>query len=293
MAPLKAPGPDGMPPIFFQHFWPLVGDEVTATILQFLNTAIFPCHLNHTFISLIPKVKNPELVSEFRPISLCNILYKIFSKILANRLKQVLPTLIMEHQSAFTKSHLISDNVLIAFESLHSIHNHKSKKDGYMAVKLDISKAYDRTEWSFVEAVMRRMGFIERWIQLIMVGVKTVSYSILVNGEPKGMIKPTHGIRQGDPLFPFLFLLCTEGLHGLFSQAAGQGEIHGYSLCKNGPKLTHLFFADDSLLFCKSTSQECDKVLELLDTYSKYSRQHINKSKTTIFFSKSTTPKRK
>ena len=140
---------------------------------------------------------------------------------------------------------------------------------------------------------MKRMGFTERWVQLMMVGVKTVSYSVLVNGEPKGMIKPTRGIRQGDPLSPFLFLLCTEGLHGLFSQVAGQGEIHGYLLCKNGPKLTHLFFADDSLLFCRSTPQECDKVLELLDTYSKYSGQHINKSKTTIFFSKSTTPERK
>ena len=121
MAPLKAPGPDGMPPIFFQNFWPLVGDEVTASVLIFLNTATFLCHLNHTFISLIPKVKNPELVSEFRPISLCNVLYKIFSKVLANRLKKVLPTLITEHQSAFTKSRLISDNILVAFESLHSM----------------------------------------------------------------------------------------------------------------------------------------------------------------------------
>ena len=88
-----------------------------------------------------------------------------------------------------------------------------------MAVKLDMSKAYDRVEWSFLEAVLRWMGFTERWIQLMMMGVKTVSYSILVNGEPKGMIKPTRGIRQGDPLSPFLFLLCTKGLHGLISQA--------------------------------------------------------------------------
>ena len=121
MGPFKALGLDGMPPIFFQHFWLLVGDEVTTSVLQFLNTATFPCHLNHTFISLIPKVKNPKLVSEFRPISLCNVLYKIFSKVLANRLNKVLPTLITEHQSAFTKSCLISDNILIAFKSLHSM----------------------------------------------------------------------------------------------------------------------------------------------------------------------------
>jgi len=168
-----------------------IGDEVTNSILQFLNSASFPSHLNHTFISLIPKVKNSELVSEFRPISLCNVLYKIFSKVLANRLKKVLPALITEHQIAFTKSRLISDNILVAFETIYSMQNHRSSKEGYMAVKLDMSKAYDRVEWPFLEAVMRQMGFTERWIQLIMVGVKTVSYSILVNGEPKGLIKPT------------------------------------------------------------------------------------------------------
>ena len=208
-------------------------------------------------------------------------------------MKKILPTFITEHQSAFTKSLLISDNILVAFENLHSMQNHKSDKEGYMAVKLDMSKTYDRVEWSFLEVVMRRMGFTERWIQLMMVGVTSVSYSILVNGEPKGLIKPSRGIRQGDPLSPFLFLLCTEGLHGLISQVARQGDLIGYSLCKNGPKLTNLFFADDSLLFCRSIPQECEKVLEILDTYSKCSGLYMNKSKTTIFFSKSTTSERK
>ena len=89
---------------------------------------------------------------------------------------------------------------------------------------------------------MRKMGFSERWIGLIMVCVRSVTYSILVNGEPKGMIQPSRGLRQGDPLSPFLFLLCTEGLHGLINKAANNDDIHGFSLCKRGPKLTHLFF---------------------------------------------------
>ena len=256
MAPLKAPGPDGMPPLFYQHFWSTLGNDVSQSILHFLNSATLPEHLNHTFISLIPKNKSPEHASDFRPISLCNVLYKIFSKVLANRLKTILPNIITENQSAFTKSRLISDNILVAFESLHSMQKHCGKEN-YMAIKLDMSKAYDRVEWPYLESVMRRLGFTEKWINLMMLCVKTVSYSILVNGEPRGWIKPSRGIRQGDPLSPFLFLLCTEGLHGLITKAAAQGDIKGYSLCRNSPRLTHLLFADDSLLFCRATIQEC------------------------------------
>ena len=123
----------------------------------------------------------------------------------------------------------------------------------------------------------------------MMLCVKTVTYSILVNGEPKGMITPSRGIRQGDPLFPFLFLLCTEGLNGLINKVAHQGNIKGYSLCRNSPRLTHLLFANDGLLFCRATIEECRQVLDILDVYGSCSGQQINRSKTTIFFSKSTT----
>ena len=126
-------------------------------MLYFLNFASLPANLNHTFITLIPKVKNPEFVSEFWPISLCNVLYKIFSKVLANRLKSIIPKIITKHQSAFTKSRLILDNILVAFESLHSMQKHTGKND-FMAIKLDISKAYDRVEWPYLVAVMKKIG---------------------------------------------------------------------------------------------------------------------------------------
>ena len=126
---------------------------------------------------------------------------------LANRLKFFFPSLITEHQSALKKNHLISNNILIAFETLHSMKNHKSGKTSYMTLKLDMSKAYDRVEWPFLEEVMRKLGFNERWINLMMICVNSVSYLILVNGKPKGLIHPTKGIRQGDPLSLFLFLL--------------------------------------------------------------------------------------
>ena len=151
-----------------------------------------------------------------------------------------------------------------------------------------MSKAYDRVEWHYLELIMARMGFLKRWIKQLMLCVKTVSYSILVNEEPKGMITPSRGFRQGDPLSHFLFLLCTEGLHGLISQVANQEEIKGYSLCKNSPRLTHILFANDSLLFCRATIQECQKILDILVVYGKCSVQQINRNKTTIFFSKAT-----
>ena len=135
---------------------------------------------------------------------------------------------------------------------------------------------------------MRRMGFNEGWINLIMLCVKTVTYSGLVNGEPCGMIHPTRGIRQGDPISPFLFLLYTEGLNGLLKIAEGNGDIHGFSLCRRGPKLTHLLFANDSLLFCRATMEECGKVLEMLNAYEVASYQKINRSKKALFFSKAT-----
>ena len=140
MAPFKAPGPNGMPSLFYQHFWETVSHDVTFSILMWLNSGTLPQSLNHTFISLIPKIKSPEYAHQFRPISLCNVLYKIFSKVLANYLKKVLPSIITEHQSAFTKDRLISNNIMVAFETLHCLQRYKSGSHGYMTVKLDMSR---------------------------------------------------------------------------------------------------------------------------------------------------------
>ena len=128
MTPLKAPRLDGMPPIFYQHYWKKIGDEVTEAVLFCLNTSKIPSGLNHTYLTLIPKVKCPVKVSDFRPIDLCNVLYKIISKVLANRLKNILPRIISEFQSAFQINKAISDNILVAFESLHHMKKKPKKK---------------------------------------------------------------------------------------------------------------------------------------------------------------------
>ena len=126
MAPLKALGLDGMPSLFYQHFWPVLNIDVTQAVLSWLNLRTLPSLINHTFITLIPKNNSPKYVHEFRPISLCNFLYKIFFKVLANRLKKILPAIITKHQSAFTKHKLISNNILVAFETLHCMKKHNT-----------------------------------------------------------------------------------------------------------------------------------------------------------------------
>ena len=146
MDPLKSPGPDEMLPLFFQQFWPTIREKVTGTILTCLNTGSILPSINQTFITLIPKVKSPVGVSKFHPIALCNTLYKIISKVLANRLKKILPSVISESQSAFQSSKATPDNILVAFETLHHMKSQKSKKMSFMAMKLDMSKAYDRVE---------------------------------------------------------------------------------------------------------------------------------------------------
>ena len=134
-------------------------------------------------------------MSDYRPISLCNVLYKIISKVLANRLKTILPVIISDSQSAIVTGRMITDNVSVAFEVLHKMKAKRKGRKGEMAVKLDMSKAYDRVEWTFVEAIMRKLGFEEKWIMTIMECIRTVQHSILLDGIPKGYIIPSRGLK--------------------------------------------------------------------------------------------------
>ena len=147
-----------------------------------------------------------------------------------------------------------------------------------------MSKAYNKVEWVFLGKIMEKMGFDNRLISLIQSCIQTISFSILVNGEPRGNFTPKRGLRQGDPLSPYLFLLCAEGLRSLLQQVESSGAIKEVSLCSATPKISHLFFADDSLLFCWATSQECTHILEILKQYEDESGQQINRGKTQLFF---------
>lgn len=185
-----------------------------------------PRTLNHTHVRLIPKSTEAKTVADYRLIALCNI-YKIISKLLANRLKQVLPDLISENQSAFVQERAITNNILISHEVLHFLKNAEATKRCSMAVKTDMSKAYDRLEWDFIEAVLLQLGFHTSWTNLIMQCIKTVSYSFLINGSAQGLVKPKRGIRQGDPLSPYIFILCSEVVSGLCHKAQAEKRLQG------------------------------------------------------------------
>lgn len=172
-------------------------------VLNVLNSNMSMAKINKTKITLAPKTKNPTKMTKFKPISLSNVIYKLISKVLVNRLKTILPQIITENQSDFLSEHLNSDNVLVAFELMHYLEHKRDGKECFMAVKLDMSKAYNRVEWGFIEKIMERMGFHEKWISLIMHCITTVTYFVLVNGVACGCIVPTGGLRQGDPLSPF------------------------------------------------------------------------------------------
>ena len=218
---------------------------------NFLTTGDMDSRLNITNICMIPKTERPTRMTELRPISLCNVGYKIMSKVLCQRLKSCLLRLISETQSAFVAGRLISDNILIAQEMFHGLRTNKACQDKYMAIKTDMSKAYDRVEWDFIQALLHKMGFDPHWVKLIMECISSVQYRVLLNGQPRGLIIPHRGLRQGDPLSPYLFIMCTEALIANIKKAERGKQLTGMKVARACPSISHLLFGDDSLFFVR------------------------------------------
>lgn len=282
--PTKSPGPDGMR-LFYHKFWSTIGTDVISYSLDILNNGRSMDEINKTFIVLIPKVKNPDHVAQFRPISLCNVLYKIITKTIANRWKKVLPSCISENQSAFVPERLITDNVIIAHELMNSFKNKQDGKSSSFALKLDMTKAYDRVEWSFLAKMMSKMGFVATWVDLIMRCISSVSFSVVVNGNITDEFKSERGIRQGDPLSPYLFLICMEGFSALLNKAKEERSIRGIQACRGGPSINHLLFADDSLIFGKTRRGEINKIASVIELFEKSLGQLVNFSKSALMVS--------
>jgi hypothetical protein len=235
-------------------------------VLGAVNSATIPSGWNDTTIVMIPKVENPNKVAQFRPISLCNVVYKVISKMLSNRMKVILSEIISDHQSAFVPGRLITDNFLLAYECILTLKKKKGKK-GLCAVKLDMNKAYDRVEWVFLENIMAKLGFDQRWIKLIMACVTSVRYNVRFNSMETDIFTPTRGLRQGDPLSPYLFLIVAEGLSCMIRGAEERGDLEGVKVCRDAPTVSHLLFADDSLILMQADKKNADCLANILTRY--------------------------
>ncbi|KAK2648866.1 hypothetical protein Ddye_016355 [Dipteronia dyeriana] len=173
---------------------------------------------------------------------------------------------------------MITDNAVVGFECLHAI-KRKKRNEGLMAIKLDMSKDYDKVEWGFVECMMRKLGFSENWVERVMRCVTSISYSFVISGEVCRKVKPTRGLRQGDPRLPYLFLICDEGLSSLIINSHARGLISGFKCSRFRPSITHLFFENDSMLFSRATTSDCEATKNMLDVYKKASGQIVSISK--------------
>ncbi len=254
----KAPGPDGFTMAFFQKCWRIVEDDIMAFFGEVFEFCKFEKSLNATFISLIPKKVNALNIRDFRPISLIGSIYKILAKVLANRLALVLDSIISEAQNSFVGGRKILDSVLIANECLDS--RLKSRIPGLIC-KLDIEKAYDHVNWDCLYFLMKRMGFGSKWIRWMQACTSTVRFSVIVNGSPTGFFDSSRGLRQGDPLSPLLFLLIMEVLSRMLKNAVGGGLLKGFQVGRSEESavcVSHLLYADDTILFCDADSYICE-----------------------------------
>ncbi|CAN0898595.1 LINE-1 retrotransposable element ORF2 protein [Linum grandiflorum] len=284
IGPMQAPGPDGFTGLFFQRYWDIIHRDVELAVLEVFSTGRMLRSLNHTWLTLIPKTSDARSMRHLRPIGLCIVVYKIISKILSGRLGAILPSLVDPAQNGFVRNRLISDNILLAHELVHHLHVHTGQHH-LMALKIDMEKAYDQVEWSFLFPLMQGLGFAPRWVALIRECLSSATISVLVNGRPYGFFSPTRGLRQGDPLSPLLFSLCSEGLSRLLRHAAASRTLCGIRINHRAPEISHLMFADDTILFLRVNRTAIGSILQLLSTYHRLSGQRVNLGKSSVLFS--------
>ncbi|GJV06245.1 hypothetical protein Tco_1343901, partial [Tanacetum coccineum] len=278
----KAPGPDGYTTAFFKEAWGIVADDVTNAVREFFTNGKLLKELNHTIIALIPKVSAPTKVTDYRPISCCNVLFKCISKIIANRIKESLKALVSQNQSAFVPGRSISDNILLTQELMHNYHLDRGVPR--CAFKVDIQKAYDTVDWLFLREVLVGFGFHERMIAWIMECVTTSSFSICINGSLHGYFKGKRGLRQGDPLSPYLFTLVMEILTLMLQRRVRMDDSFTYHRYCSELELINLCFADDLFLFAHGDVQSASTIKEALEEFKEASGLVPSLPKSTAYF---------
>ena len=217
MGLLKALGVDGIQALFFQKHWNVVGESLFSTVKDIFDCGSIDATVCKTLIILIPKKDKPENFSKFRPISLCNTFYKIITKIIANRFKVIMNKVVAPTQSSFVPGRHITYNIIITQEVVHSMRTMRGR-DGFMAMKVDLEKAYDKLSWSFIADTIHDIGIPDKLISVFMKCLTGTTMQISWNGDVSEEFRPSIGVRQGDPLSPYIFVICMEILSHLITQ---------------------------------------------------------------------------
>ena len=272
----KASGPDGFTMAFYHHCWRVVEKDVLAIFEEFFQHCKFEKSFNATFIALIPKKIDASNVRDFRPISLVGSVYKILAKVLANRLRVVLDQLISENQNSFVGGRQILDSVLIANECVDS---RRKSRVPRVICKLDMEKAYDHVNWEALLYLLDRMGFGVKWCKWIRNCISTIQFSVLINRSPADFFGSSRGLRQGDPLSPLLFLIMMEVFSRMLRRVEGAGLIRGFNLegrRDGGEHVSHILFADDTILFCYADVEQILHIRLLLLSFQAVTGLKVN-----------------
>ncbi|GAB2286220.1 hypothetical protein Dimus_039749 [Dionaea muscipula] len=276
----KALGPDGYSAGFFKKAWHIIGDDICNAIREFFSTGQLLRQLNHAIIVLLPKHTNANRVEEFRPIACCNVLYKLISKILAARISPVLDYLIDPCQAAFIRGRLMRDNIFLVQELLRQYTRKRISPRCFF--QIDLKKAYDSVEWIFLKQMLEALHFPPMFIKWIMTCVNTVTYSISLNGHLFGFFKGMRGLRQGDPISPYLFVICLEFLSRHLQQLQNTHGFTHHLKCRE-LNITHLAFADDLILLSRADSHSVSALLKCLNTFSGQSGLTVSLAKSQFF----------
>ncbi|XP_071730763.1 uncharacterized protein [Rutidosis leptorrhynchoides] len=278
----KSPGPDGFSFKFCKHFWSLISNDVIDMVRNFQDLCVIQRGCNSSFFSLIPKKDSPVSIQDYRPISLIGVQYKIIAKLLATRLSSVIGSVISPEQSAFIKERQILDGPLIVNEVVDWC---KRKKKKAMLFKVDFDKAFDSIHWSYIFSMMRFMGFDMKWILWIKACLKSSKASLLLNGSPSSEFSIERGLRQGDPLSPFLFIIGMEGLHAAINDASDASLYSGLRINNriNNIRLNLCCYADDVLFIGEWDVYNAYNLVTILGCFFAVSGLKINLHKSSVF----------
>jgi len=276
-----APGPDGFGAFFFQTYWDIVSRDVFNAVIKFFTTSwLLPNFNANTFI-FIPKTGSADTVDQYRPIALANFKFKVISKVLADRLSKIMPQIISNEQRGFIQGRNIKDCICLASEVANILH--KKAFGGNLALKIEISKAFDTLNWNLLLTILICFSFNEQFCKWIEVILNSATLSISINGSQHGYFHCNRGVRQGDPLSPLLFCLAEDVLRRSISKIVEDGKLELFKASRSVNIPSHSMYADDIMVYCKG-KQSC--LLALREVFTRYalaSGQIINARKSTIF----------